>query len=214
MTCASVRAEPITTVFIDYVGSPAARPLSYQFDGVSDEGVLSIEIESFTLLVERLIGGETVPEFIVDASFSLTAQVLTDVSAPPLAAGEFASVQFEIYDGDGVLLLSGNTTSDANVVYAEAGLQDIMLIAGGLIPITGGSLADDFNVAATLGGLGFSIQPGTDSFDRLDVDHNGAVKLNINPIPEPASAVFWSLALVGLRGVRARLQRKSLRRAG
>ncbi len=194
-------AEPITSIFINYLELPD-QPLDYVFDEAAGEGLLTIDIDSFSVLVERLVAGETVAEFIDDASFHLQAQMLTDTSSGGQAAGFFASLQFELLDAGMNTLLAGANLTDADVSYTETGVRDVMLIEGGLIPITGGSLAVDFDVAAALAGIGFLIQPGTGDFEALDTDHSGAINLNLNAIPEPASAVFLAWALVGLCGRR------------
>lgn len=182
---------------IDAVGLPGPPPLAYDFDSATQEGTLTVAIDSLTVLIERSVsGGGTVPEFIPDASFTLTAEMLTDTSQPPRAAGTFASVQFELSAG-GTTLLSGSNVINADLVYAETAIRDVMLLASDQIAITGGTLAGDFDAAATLAGLAFLIQPSTDDFDSLNVDHTGAVKLNLNPIPEPASGIFLALAVVG-----------------
>ncbi len=198
----TARSEPIETILVDYVGIPGPPPLAYDYDEIAQEGTLSVAIDSLTILVERSVGGETVPEFISGVSFTLTAEVLTDLSSPPLAAGMFASVQFELSAGE-TTLLAGSNLVNAELIYAETAIRDVMLIAGGDVPITGGALAADFDVAATLAGLGFLIQPSTDDFDSLDVDHSGAIKVNINPIPEPASGLLFVL-VAGLCGRRRR----------
>lgn len=197
-------ADPINSIFIDYSGTPAAPPLKYDFQGPPNGGELSVFIPSFTLEVQRTVGGVSVPEFISNASFSMTADLLTDVSSPPTATGVFASLNFFLHDAAHNLLLSGSNTSTAGLIYHETPVPNVMLLASSQIPVTGGSLASDFNIAAIVQGLGFLIDPGTGTFGALNVDHGGGVKISLNPVPEPASAVLWGLALASLCGGRRR----------
>ncbi len=190
--------EPIRSLYLDVPDSPAAA-LSFDYDDQNSDGTLAVEIDSFSLLIERSMNGGTVNEFIQDASITLTATGLTDISQAPLAAGSFASVEFALRDGNDDLLLSGANLIDANVIYAETAIADVMLLVGGFLPITGGSLAADFDTAATLVGLAYNIDPGTDSLNSLDTDHSGGIQLSINPVPEPGAALMM-IAMIGLVG--------------
>ena len=203
-------ADPITSIFVNYLET-SDQPLNFVFDKKAGEGFLSVDIESFSVLVERLVAGETVVEFINDASFHFQAQMLTDTSAGTQASGVFAAVEFELLDAGLNLLLAGANLIDANVAYTESGVPDVFLIESGEVPITGGSLATDFEEAAILAGIGFFIQPGTAGMSTLDTDHSGAINLSINAVPEPASAVLLACALAGLSSARRRCRERVVR---
>ncbi len=193
------QAEPITSIFIGF-----DSPNALIFDATDDS--LTISIDSFNVLVER-DSAMTPNEFFDGASFELTATGLTDQSSGSDAAGTFDSVSFTLLDAADNVLLSGEQTSGSDLLYTEADTLDTVLFSGGNVAITGGSLAGDFDVAADLFGFGFRVIPGTDTFDVLDTDHNGAVKFSLLPVPEPSTA----LMVLGLMGVglrrRSRLNR-------
>ncbi len=206
-----VNAEPITTIFINDVnaGSPS---LQYDPSGGDDSsGLLSIEIDSLTIIVERLIGGVNVPEFIEEASFTFTAQGFTDASQAPLAAGEFSTLDFELRGGGGELLLAGSQNGGAGLLYGESLTPETMFLNGGEMDITGGTFAADFDIQARLFGLGLFVTPDPSTFASLDVEHAGSVQLNLFPIPEPATLV---LAFAGLLTIvsRTSVSRASRRR--
>jgi hypothetical protein len=191
-------AEPITTIFVNDVGSATAS-LNYDPDGGAGlDGLLSIEIDSLTIIVERMIGGETVPDFVVDASFSFSAEGLTDTSAGLLAAGSFSTAEFELRDGDDNLLLGASNDDSAGIFYGETMTPGAMLLSGGSLFVDGGSLAPDFDVLASLFGLGVFISPDPLGFATLDSAHSGSTQLNLFPIPEPATFALASLGFLTL----------------
>lgn len=196
----SAQAAPIKSIFIDVNRSNPA-PLEYVYDANSGQGQLSITLNSFTLLVTRDEGGVDVPEFYMGSSFRLTASTFLDNSVPPLAAGEFGSIEFELFDGSNNLLLAGSQVGGRGLSYTEAVIPDVMFINGGAVEITGGIFNTDFASPANVFGIGIGIAPGTGTFGQLDTDHTGAVKLSLYPIPEPASLLMWTL-LAGYWGSR------------
>jgi PEP-CTERM motif len=193
----SASAEPIQSIFVNSVDLTSWDPLSYDYDDDTGEGTLSVTIDSFTVLVERLVAGETVPEFIEGASFTLTASILTDTSSAPLASGVFSALSFVLNDAGKNVLLSGETDLGANLIYTESSFNNAMLLVSNEIPITGGLLQPDFDESAVINGLVHSISPTTDTIDALDVDHSGSLLLSLNAVPEPGSAML----LGGLAGV-------------
>lgn len=204
---ASADAAPIKSIFID-VNRANPTPLEYAFDDNSGQGELTIDLNSFTLLVTRNDNGVDVPEFYVGSSFHLTATTVSDHSAPPLAAGEFSSISFELTDAGNNVLLSGVQVGGAGLLYTEAVIPDIMFINGGEVGITGGIFDADFAGPASLFGIGIGIAPGTGTFGQLDTSHTGAVKLSLYPIPEPASLLTWTL-IAGYWGRRRIVANKS-----
>lgn len=176
----TLQAEPITSIFI-----ANDAPDALIFDAT--DGSLTIGADSINVLVDR---EGNMNEFFDDASLVLTATSLTDQSSGSQAAGSFDSVSFELRDSSDSVLLSGERVSGSNLLYAEAGTLDTMLFSGGFVTITGGSLAADFDVAADLFGFGFNISPGTDTFDALDTDHSGSVKISLLPVPEPTTMLL------------------------
>jgi len=198
--CSSAGAAPIKSIFID-VTRANPTPLEFAYDGGTGQGELTITLDSFTLLVTRNEGGVDVPEFHIGSSFQMTATAFADHSSPPLAAGEFSSIEFELIDAENNLLLAGSQVGGTGLSYSEAVIPDLMFINGGEVEITGGVFDTDFAGPAHLFGIGIGIAPGTDSFGRLDTSHTGAVKLNLYPIPEPASLLIWTL-LAGCWGRR------------
>lgn len=190
-----VGAETISSIHVD-LSSGMPAPLTYSYDAMSGGGVLTLALSSITAVVERQVGGQTVPEFYPGASFELTATGLTDISQPPLAAGSFSNVMFSLRDSGHLLLLGGSQPIGAGLIYGESLLPDRMVIGSQPLGITGGSLAADFNVAATLFGTAFSITPSTSLFSLLNTNHGGAVALNLFPVPEPATMALLGLALV------------------
>ena len=203
----SVDAAPIKSIFID-VNRANPTPLEYAYDVDLGQGELTISLNSFTLLVTRDDNGVDVPEFYVGSSFLLTANTVSDNSAPPLAAGEFSSVDFELTDANDNVLLSGAQVGGKGLSYTEAVIPDIMFISGGEVGITGGILEPDFAGPASLFGIGIGIAPGTGTFGQLDTTHTGAVKLSLYPVPEPASLLTWTL-LAGFWGRRRIVANKS-----
>jgi len=188
----AVTAAPIKSIFID-VSRSNPTPLQFAYDGDTGQGELTITLNSFNLLVTRDDSGVDRAEFHVGSSFRMTAATFADNSSPPLAAGEFSSIDFELTDAESNVLLAGSQIGGIGLAYTEALIPNIMFINGGEIEITGGIFDADFAGPARLFGIGLGIAPGTGTFGRLDTSHTGAVKLNLYPIPEPASALVWTL---------------------
>lgn len=197
---------PIKSILIDHVGG-APAPLGYTFDQDTGEGVLRVDIESFTVVITREPDNGT--EFIPEASFTMLVTDMSDVSNPPFAAGLFQFVEFELWDRGGQepeLLLKGRQLIDAGLSYAETPAPDLMSILSDPVEIIGGSLAVDFDTHAILFGMGLNVEPGTGDFDRLDTDHSGSIKLKLLPIPEPGTVLLLALlaAWVGRVGTHRR----------
>lgn len=199
----SLRAEPIKSIFIDQVSTTPA-PLTY--DGA---GSLTVDIDSFTVLITREIGGVDVSETIAGASFTLSATGLSDSSSAPLASGVFSAVVFDLIAQDGELLLRGQQLSSADLLYSEALVPDVMFINSGPINIVGGSLAGEFLPQAQVFGIGLQIDPSTAGFDALDTDHNGSVILNLFPVPEPSSMLLLAAGFGCLRRFRGSRRRRT-----
>lgn len=190
----SLQAAPIKSILVHQVGD-GLTPLGYVYDQDTDEGVLVVNIESFTAVVTREPDDET--EFIANASFNMFVTGLTDLSSPPWALGSFQFVEFQLWDGIGEgaeLLLHGRQIVDAQFIYAETPVRDIMSMLSDPVEIIGGVLAPEFGEQATLFGMGLMIDPSTDDIDQLNINHTGSIMLKLLPIPEPGSVLFWVLA--------------------
>lgn len=200
------RATNITRIGVDFE-SPTSPPATFTFlpgDGGPDDGILNVDIDDFSLIVTRDRGMGPVSETIANASFTLTATGLSDMSSGSSALGRFDLLTFEISSA-GDILLSGETTVSNSSVYEESSLVDTMFLFADPLAITGGNLADEFAAPATLAGIVTQISPTTASFSRLDTDHTGSVILEFTPVPEPMTLV---LLLIGVLLVAKRAKRE------
>ena len=166
----STSAAPIKSIFID-VSRANQTPLEYTFDGDTGQGELTVTLDSFTLLVTRDDGGVDVPEFYFGTSFRLTADTFSDSSSPPLAAGEFSSIDFELTDAENNILLAGTQVGGEGLSYTEAVIPDVMFINGGAVEITGGIFDTDFAGPARIFGIGLGIACGHRIISACSSDH-------------------------------------------
>jgi hypothetical protein len=178
---------------------PTNPPLSFTYvpggGKIADEGVVNINIDDFSLIVTRDKGLGPVSETIPNASFSLTATGLTEMSSGGTALGRFETLAFEISAG-GDILLTGSSTIADSTVYEESSVADTMFLFSDPLDITGGTLAGEFAEPATLAGSVAQVSPSTTLFDALDTDHTGSVNLLFTPIPEPATSALLMLAVL------------------
>lgn len=185
------KADSIRSIVIDHL-NVLNPPLEFDADG-GRGGLLTIDIDSFSVFIDRTVGNSEETELVPDASFHLTATAMSDESTPPQAAGVFDMVEFELYSGQ-ELLLHGLQQTGAQLSYSETAFDDTMGINGSPIEIIGGSLEAEFengmNLPARLFGISFLISPGTANFDILDTDHTGSLKMELLPVPEPGALLF------------------------
>lgn len=199
--CLPAKADSIRSIFIDFAGSSQSRPLVYVFDPQTQTGELSIIIPSAIAIVTRDVSGNDVQSALIDVSLSVQASALTDTSSGQHASGEFSQVSFALtQNGSGDTLLSGQRSIPVGLAYEETFVPDQRMFLNGVsIPITGGTLASEFDVAAQLFGFGYSVSPGISNFDRLDRDHTAAVALSLINVPEPGTALLAVMGFICFR---------------
>jgi hypothetical protein len=151
-------------------------------------GVFSLS-DTADIVVEETGGGQTT---YGGGSFSLTTSLENDVSAGPIASGEFSGGSFSIMDNTPSALLVGNILSiNMQELYNDSGI----LGGVGQFQVTGGSLSGDF-VPATGEIVEITFQVVPASIDDFQQNFAFVSNLTLTPVPEPAT-----ICLLGLGGL-------------
>jgi hypothetical protein len=186
----SSAATIVPQVDIDYISGTA---MASTYD--AGTGQLAV-VDAPTEIVVQY--GDNTQTSYSEASFSLTASLLSDASSGGKAVGLFDGGTIDIYEGGGSLLFSADLES-LSLEESSFGVQTL-LTGSGTFDTTAGSLSGDFGPEGYVVDIAFILG----EIDDFSQDFAAQSNVTLYPIPEPAT-----MSVLALGGLAALLRRRN-----